>query len=70
MRKDNKEMLRVVLRDYRKACQRMQAEITRNRDIEAGFYDEWKRPDPEALIYWISAAESMECAIESVLYDE
>ena len=70
MKKVNKELLRIALEEYREACYRMQAESERCREIEAGEYDESKRPDPEAWSYWISAMDGLETTVESVLFDE
>ena len=70
MKKANKELLRIALEEYREARYRMQAESERCREIEAGEYDESKRPDPEAWSYWISAMDGLETTVESVLFDE
>lgn len=70
MKKCNKEQLRLALKEYREACHRMQVEQERCMEIEAGEYDESKRPDPDAWYYWVSAMESLETTVESVLFDE
>ena len=63
----NANTMKEIARDL---ADRMQAESERCREIEAGEYDESKRPDPEAWCYWISAMDGLETTVESVLFDE